>query len=168
MSRMVYLDPRVEKQMRVLRRAGKKGFLAAAQADHIIGRLLAGRFAAANIGSITKHGELRIKGCIKYDLGSGYRLVTFKRGRNLFILYMGSHDDCHRWIENNRELPIERIEPRCKPLAVNKRRNQDHRGDAPEAIPDMEDNDILAEPDDRHLRAVFSGLTQQTRNDHPV
>ena len=50
----------------------------------------------------TRHGELRIGGCRKYDLGGGYRLVCIKHEGHLVAAFVGSHDDCDRWIENNR------------------------------------------------------------------
>ena len=58
----------------------------------------------------TKNGELRINGCRKYNLGGGYRLICVKRGNHLVATYVGSHDDCDRWLENNRgfepEIPL--------------------------------------------------------------
>ena len=164
MIQQVYLDPKLEKQMGVLRRAGKKGMLAAQQADAIIDRLQAEPVPAVEVATTTRHGELRIRGCIKYDLGSGYRLVTFKRGGDLFILYVGTHDDCHRWIENNRDLPLEIVAQRCRQLPVT---HDAGCHDGPEKDqPDaglMADDCELEEIEDRHLRIVFSGLVQSNR-----
>jgi len=50
----------------------------------------------------TRHGEYRIQYCGKYDLGCGYRLAFIRRGSLLALLYLGSHDDCFRWIARNR------------------------------------------------------------------
>ena len=160
MMQMVYLDPRIEKQIRLLRRGGKKGNLAAEQAEAIIGRLATDAFIPADAGSTTKHGELRIKGCVKYDLGSGYRLLTCKLGDHMFVMFAGSHDDCNRWIENNRELSIEILVSRCQLLANKQPRSRSICGDSTEPVPDPEDDDITIEPDDSQLRAVFSGLAR--------
>ncbi len=163
MIQMVYLDPRFEKQMRLLRRAGKKASLAAGQADAIIDQLRAGRSTIAQAGTITRHGELRIKGCIKYDLGGGYRLVTLKRDQGLFILYIGTHDDCNRWIENNRDLPIEMIQQRSQMVSAVSPCNDRKCSDPQPFDLDLDDGDFTEELDDRHLRIIFSGLVQSNR-----
>jgi hypothetical protein len=155
----VYLDPRFEKQMRMLRRAGKKAVLAANKADDIIAGLRAGESVPEDIGSMTKHGELRIKGLIKYDLGSGYRLVTYKQRSRIYLLYVGSHDDCHRWIENNRELAIGQVKKRCTKLMVESAdMASDMAEDATAAIAAAEDYDPLENLTERDLRQVFRGL----------
>ena len=52
----------------------------------------------------TRRGEYRIKYCGKYDLGCGHRLVFIRRNGHIVFLYVGSHDDCFRWIERNRRV----------------------------------------------------------------
>jgi hypothetical protein len=161
----VHLDPRFEKQMRMLRRAGKKAALAAVQVDEIIANLRAGKSMAAEIGSVTKHGELRIRGCIKYDLGSGYRLLTFKQGRDLFVLYVGSHDECDRWIENNRDLSPEIIQRRCRNMCVKAPCREKQPGNEINRQRTLEEDVTYPdELDDRHLRIVFRGLIQSVRS----
>lgn len=157
MLQCIHLDPRVGKCLEVLRRSGKKAALAAARAGEIIARLRSGGVIPDRVGTVTKHGELRIKGVMKYDLGSGYRLVTFKHGNRLFLLYVGTHDDCHRWIENNRELTVRQIQERCIMLPIGEKE------DDPAAVPDEavfeeEDFDPLASVSERDLRQVFCGL----------
>jgi hypothetical protein len=148
-----------------LSRAGKKAALAAEQANDILRKLQTGGLAYVEAGAITKHGELRIKGCVKYDLGSGYRLVTLKQEMDLLVLYIGSHDDCHRWIENNRELPVDKIRQRSRAVPVVhsnelsspcERKNEMMAGEKSE--------DFFAEPDDRQLRTIFSGLIQSVQS----
>ena len=50
----------------------------------------------------TKHGESRIKNCVKYDLLGGCRLITVVESGYCYFLYAGSHGDCHKWLNNNR------------------------------------------------------------------
>ena len=159
MIQMVYLDPRFEKQMRLLRKAGKKALLAAEQADAIIEQLRAG----LSSGTTTRHGELRIKGCVKYDLGGGYRMITIKRDGDLFILYVGTHDDCHRWIENNRDLPLEMIQQRSRTMSISSRCKDRKRRDERHLDPEDDDDACSEELDDRHLRIIFSGLVQSAQ-----
>ena len=159
MIQAVYLDPRFEKQMRMLRRAGKKAALAANKADDIIAVLRAGDSVPEDIGSMTKHGEQRIRGLMKYDLGSGYRLVTYKQRSRIYLLYAGTHDDCHRWIENNRELAIDQIKARCAKLMVESDRGPSGIcGSAIQVVPEEQDHDPLAQLSERDLRQIFCGL----------
>ena len=158
--RTLYLDVKLDKQLQALSRAGKKAALAAGQARDIVQKLKSGRLCRGNAGTVTRHGESRIKGCIKYDLGSGYRLVTFRQGEDLLLLFAGNHDDCHRWIENNREIPIDRIKGRSKVIPVEtdspegRLYEDDDRGGAdPQGAEDVSDR-----LDDSQLRIIFSGL----------
>ncbi|KJS31383.1 MAG: hypothetical protein VR64_11230 [Desulfatitalea sp. BRH_c12] len=155
MLQNIHLDPRIDKRLDTLQRSGKKAALAAAKARDIIDRLQSGGIIADRVGTVTKHGELRIKGVMKYDLGSGYRLVTFKQGSRFFLLYVGSHDDCHRWIENNRELTLEQIEQRCitRPVA-----NDSGQPEVVTTSPEENDPDPVLLIDERDLRRVFRGL----------
>ncbi|MFZ1984948.1 MAG: hypothetical protein WAU91_11085 [Desulfatitalea sp.] len=157
MLQCIHLDPRVDKRLEMLRRSGKKAALAAARAVEIIARLRSGGVIPDRVGTMTRHGELRIKGVMKYDLGSGYRLVTFKQGNSLFLLYVGTHDDCHRWIENNRELTVRQIQERCVLLPV----DAGMMGESPDEVAPgsgEEDFDPLASVSERDLRQVFCGL----------
>lgn len=65
------------------------------------------RLPSSNACNFTRNGEDRIKGCRKVDLGGGYRLGTLKQGKDLYLLFVGTHDECGRWVENNRlHLPL--------------------------------------------------------------
>jgi hypothetical protein len=50
---------------------------------------------------ITNHGETRIKNCVKYDLGDGWRLVTRQTDKTCTFLFVGDHADVDRWIQNH-------------------------------------------------------------------
>lgn len=104
MIRFVHQDPRFSKQLDYLRSAGKKAAIAAEKADRIVSDLIQGR-VPAQTGTLTKYGELRLRNCMKYDLGCGYRLITVRQGHHLCLAYIGTHDACDRWIENNRNHP---------------------------------------------------------------
>lgn len=157
MLQCIHLDPRVDKRLEMLRRSGKKAALAADRAEEIIARLRSGGVIPDRVGTVTKHGELRIKGVMKYDLGSGYRLVTFKHDNRLFLLYVGTHDDCHRWIENNRDLTVAQIQERCSMLPIDTADKSDNAIIC-ESICEEEDFDLLAKISERDLRRVFCGL----------
>jgi hypothetical protein len=161
----LYLDAKLDKQLQALSRSDKRAALAAERAHQIVGKLQAGSLPLADAGSTTKRGEQRIKGCIKYDLGSGYRLVTLKQGRDFYLLYAGSHDDCHRWLENNRELLVADIRRRSRRIMVDKSHTQAERNDTDNKTVDWKETDnISQELDDRQLRIIFSGLIQSVKH----
>ena len=49
----------------------------------------------------TNHGESRIKSCVKYDLGAGFRLVTANTQKMIWLLFVGNHDAADKWLDNN-------------------------------------------------------------------
>ncbi len=160
----LYLDAKLDKQLQALGRSDKKAVLAAEKANEIVGKLQAGSLPLAEAGATTKRGEQRIKGCIKYDLGSGYRLVTLKQGRELFLLYVGSHDSCHRWIENNRELSVADVRRRSRRIRVDKQHTLAECTDPDNKPMDWKETDHFSqELDDRQLRTLFRGLIQSVQ-----
>jgi hypothetical protein len=160
MLQRIFLDYRIRKRLELLRRSGKKAALAACKVEEIITRLQSGDDLPAQAGTVTKHGELRIKGVMKYDLGSGYRLVAMKQDGRFYLLFVGSHDDCHRWIENNRELSIDQIEQRCAALPFQIACLDMSMNDEIEKIMGADEDDTLARVSDQDLRRIFCGLTE--------
>lgn len=159
MIRFVHRYPLFDKQLNALRRSGKKAGIAARETDKILSSLIKGCNPLRS-GVLTKYGELRINKCMKYDLGSGYRLITIKQGIHLFMLYVGTHDECNRWLENNKER---------KPLFT-KRRIQSHRvrkntglKRESELLTD-EDEEFFRPIDDKYLRLVFKGLCRGSKS----
>ncbi|HSO18507.1 MAG TPA: hypothetical protein VLT88_03555 [Desulfosarcina sp.] len=122
------------------------------------GRLERGIVSTGNICTFTKNGDARIKGCRKFDLGAGYGLVSVKQGNDLYLLFVRTHDECSRWIENNRQrLPLEIITGRCRTTA---RMRHGEPAD-PEAPPTRETDagdDWMPPLSDQDLRIIFSGL----------
>jgi hypothetical protein len=154
MLRLLYQDPKFEKQINQLQKADKKAAIAVKEAEKIINNLAEG-VIPESAGVVTRHGEYRINNCIKYDLGSGYRLITIKDGVHLSVLFIGSHDECHQWIENNKHAKPELYKKRAESIEV-----------APleaELSKDPEDtetqwDDPLDQLDDKSLRMIFRGL----------
>jgi hypothetical protein len=77
--------------------------LAAKRADEIIcGLANQEKRPARERFRFTRKGEYRITKCRKIALGCGYRLVCIQKDSHLVLLYVGSHDECFRWIERNK------------------------------------------------------------------
>jgi len=153
----IHRDPQFEKQLDVLRTAGKKGAIAAREAEKIIHRLIHERRLPYSLNGATKSGELRMRQCIKYDLGRGYRMVTIRHEDILHISFVGTHDECSRWLENRRRLQPMLLKNRSALIPV-----EIDEFNAPDETSAM---DALAgeeEPfeaiDEKYLRIIFSGL----------
>lgn len=162
MIRLVHRDAGFMKRRKLLLKAGGRAALAAEQADLIIDRLLlegAGRHRELGIGRPTRHGEARIRNSLKYDLGNGYRLIARKEEDEIVFLYIGAHDDCDRWITDNKGSRWTAAKPRSKTEEVREASVSVAPGDPEpaESEPDLYERMIEA-IDEKDLRVIFRGL----------
>lgn len=112
----VFCTALFERQIKSLRRSDKRGAAALVRAEELMSAIASGQRSNEEIVTKqTKHGELRLKNCKKYDLGSGYRLISLREGDSLYFAYIGTHDACNRWLNKRRttgmRLNLERIKP---------------------------------------------------------
>lgn len=165
MGLFIHRGAKFNKCLNALKKSGGKAALAAGRAEGIIQELAAkGGITPDDFCRLTKHGELRIPKCKKYDLGGGYRLVGVELGEHLVLSYAGAHDACDRWIENNRkfepaieeqgeEVSAGRVEPKDEP------NEDDPLSGREEDYADL----LLEKIDERTLRRVFRGLCGESR-----
>ena len=155
----IHRETSFKKALEALSKGDKTASQAAFRAEEIIARLSAGDFQDMEIlNRRTKNGELRVSGCRKYSLGGGYRLICVKRRDHLIATYVGSHDDCDRWLENNRGFELESL----LPDAV---RNPSKREEAqppsqratPELKPDYDDI-LMEQIDEKIIGRIFAGI----------
>lgn len=161
MIERIHVDPKLEKCLAALRKGSRRASLVADRVEAIIAALECGGTQPGDLCTYTRNGEARIKGCLKVDLGAGYRLVTLKHEQDLFLLYAGTHDACMRWIENNHEhMLIEVIAERCRTIRrpTGGEKGSSWRTDKPPSCD--HDEDWLPPIDDRDLRIIFRGLIQ--------
>jgi hypothetical protein len=156
----VHREIQFNKLLSNLRKAGGKAAQAAVLAEHIMEKLAAAEsgLRPSHVHRLTRHGEARIEGCGKFDLGSGYRLVHLKKGDHLFFSYIGTHDDCDHWIKSNRGLQPEHNAgiPRL-PVREKCGESGDTEENEYEVEPDCDDL-LMERIDDRTLRRIFRGL----------
>jgi hypothetical protein len=110
MSFYIYRDPRFEEALESLKTEGGKGLFAVKKVEEIVNKLLIHKSYLHHAGRLTKRGEHRIRYCRKYDLCGGYRLITIQNENYLILAYIGNHDDCDRWLENNKGLRYDILE----------------------------------------------------------
>jgi hypothetical protein len=159
----VHVSAKVERQIEALKNDGKAGRAVARRAAAIIESLTAKGVGSYldDVNSYTRYGEKRIRNCRKYDLSCGYRLVTLQRGMKLFVLFLGTHDECQRWLKNHRRLKeviagngeVFQVVPES-PLPANK---------ADTASTDSRVDDEELQLSDQEMRRVFCGLVEAAR-----
>lgn len=100
------IDKAVKQQVLQLMRKGGQYQRAAESAKKIFGAIKLEDSEPFNGVPLTNHGESRIKHCIKYDLSGFCRLITIQNQGKCFIKFLGTHDDCDKWLNANRGLNI--------------------------------------------------------------
>ncbi len=99
MAIQVNVHPKVERQLTALEKQAKSPSIPAARARRIIGALIRG-MPLASAGLMKRKTDRRVKNCLKFDLGFGYRLVCIKEEKIIYVLFVGNHDNCDNWLDN--------------------------------------------------------------------
>ena len=92
--------------LRKMKRTGGRKGKAADQVNALLGRITTGDDNPLQGLRPTKHGETRIKKCVKYDLTDFCRLVTIHDGDYVALVYVGDHDDADHWLEANAGMTL--------------------------------------------------------------
>lgn len=165
MTHHVRIARTLDKKLQTMRRAGKKGELAATQCERLLEQIRReGLLVEEVYRKRTKNGEYRISNCIKYDLGNGYRLITVKDRQNLFVPFVGGHDETDLWLEHHRYdvyLPddpayvdVDISTADCQP----KIEEPENLNSEELSIPDAYEEQLLAKMDETLLKSLFPGL----------
>jgi hypothetical protein len=166
MNWYIHREKRFDKELELLRSQGEKARVAAKRAKEVIAKLTQkGWTDLKHVAKLADHGEHRVDGCIKYDIGGGFRLICFKRGDHLYFSYVGTHEDCHRWLNQSKNRPNQVGKREAVTTVVEKKK--------PEKIQIQEDREkewdyeeqLLSRIDQRILRKIFNGLWEK-RNLH--
>lgn len=100
---LIVRTERFDRCQEQLRKGDARAASAARNAEEIIASLIEDGGGMANVANkLTWHGEARLEKGLKFDLGAGYRLISARHGRIMLFLFSGTHDECDRWLENNR------------------------------------------------------------------
>ncbi|MGD9160635.1 MAG: hypothetical protein PVG39_19620 [Desulfobacteraceae bacterium] len=158
--RYVKISTKVERRIESLKQSGKAGKAVADKADTIIESLKSGAFLdyTEYMGPFTKYGEKRIRNCRKYDFGNGYRLITLQKGKTILIPFLGTHDECHRWLEtNNKSKHIAAGKGTIVSVPCESQEAEDTPGDE---IPGLCMDETSLDISEQDLRIVFRGLVE--------
>jgi hypothetical protein len=161
-SQQVCLSPKVLERISWLRKAGATGLFISDKAEEIITKLKSGESWQTDrkIAPRTQHGEKRIRKCIKYDLGWGFRLITVLRNGSLFICYLGPHDESDRWLQGNSRIKkFDAGKSTMYQVAPQKLRKETANIEAPlEGADDLDDR--LQGLSGQAMRRIFCGLVE--------
>lgn len=153
----IHQTRRFAKRLTAMAKEGKNERIVAERARRIIADLQAHPLHEEAECKRTRHGEQRLDDCRKYDLSCGFRLVALKRDTRLIFVWIGSHDDCRRWIENNRYC-LENIDSEPAPLLREDREDFSAKEETLGCEVDEYEENLMARIDERLLREIFAGL----------
>ncbi len=102
MPKQVYVYPRMERQLESLAQQAKPACISAARARRIMDALALGE-APASAGLLKRKTDKRVKNCLKFDLGSGFRLICISDENVIYVLFVGDHDSADNWLDINRK-----------------------------------------------------------------
>ncbi|CCK81042.1 MULTISPECIES: hypothetical protein [Desulfobacula] len=98
----IRVHSKVEKAIQQMANQDNAPKIAALRAQKIIDTLIKG-CRISHVGKFSRKKDLRIKNVFKFNLGKGYRLVSIKEQDILYILFIGDHDQCDRWLDTYRK-----------------------------------------------------------------
>ena len=156
----IQVHSKVEKAIQQMKNHDNAPKFAALRARKIIGALING-IHLSHAGWLSKRKDMRIKNMFKFNLGKGYRLVSIKEQDTLYILFVGNHDQCDRWLDKHRKKKFHKIPMPLNIYGVSnlhknipqRRVYPDRNNDDTEYLPDITQED---------LRKVFCGLIGNT------
>src|SRR3990167_11314540 len=90
-----------ERQLQALHLSGGRPQRIAQKVMEIVGAATLDPAKGLSKYPLTNEGESRLRHCVKYDLGDGYRLVTVQTDRFIFFCYVGDHVDVGRWLDRH-------------------------------------------------------------------
>lgn len=152
-------------QIEELNKTGRKGKIAAMQCLEILETIRKEGFSGKLLHrKRTKNGEARVEKCVKYDLGTGYRLITIRCGDHLFVPFIGTHDKADLWLEHNKPDDIFKkstLYTTEKITYEQQKYSSDFKTRANASFSDEYEEILLNRIDDTTLRQVFKGLVEQ-------
>lgn len=141
--------------LRLMKRTGGRKKKAADQVEALLGRISMEEDDPFKGLRITKHGETRIKKCIKYDLTDFARLVTIRDNDCDILLYVGDHEDVDRWLNSNAGMTFGvDSHSRLEPIAV----SDPHGSTKIKVVPDEWSGKLLNRISARHRTDLFADL----------
>lgn len=159
MVAFIYRENQFRKRWSELSRAGGKQSQVAGKVERIMERVCRQSADSDVQGKLTKYGEARVEKCRKLNLGSGYRLL-YMVGRSRFLfLFVGTHDECDRWLTHNTGFEV-LDEGNLSKVASHPEENPESSTEGGPVEDEIDHEEMLMKKlDDRTLRRIFCGLS---------
>lgn len=156
----------LDRQVEALLRSGRKGEKAVENYRIVYDHLRRNCCRIAEIyAKRTKKGELRVKNCIKYHLGHGYRLITIRVEDRLYLPILGTHDEVDQWLEGRRREGFEPVASAYRQERLTKEQevapSRAVCGREESLEDDLYERQLAARLDDALLKHIFTGLYQR-------
>lgn len=156
----------LERQVEMLQRSGRKGEKAVENYRMICGHLRRHGGEVAEIwAKRTKNGELRVKNCVKYHLGHGYRLITIRIADRLYLPFLGTHDEVDQWLDGRRREGFEPVEAAYRQEWLPREEGTTEQPAtclrSEPAGDDIYERQLAERIDDALLKVIFTGLHQR-------
>ncbi|GAB6192027.1 hypothetical protein [Desulfocastanea catecholica] len=163
MIQYIHSSRTLDKDIKRLRKAGKQGEQAVGKYIDILADIRKYGCRSETVTcKRTRKGEQRIKNCIKYDLGGGYRLVTVLVDTHLYITFLGSHDETDQWFLRHR---YDTFQPdascyHTEEVVFDQEKYGKHMTEPtmPEDAADQYEKELRKKIDEPLLKSVFQGL----------
>jgi hypothetical protein len=159
-AKATYCTNRFTRLLKALRRTDKCGAAAAERAEKLVRDISKGELSEEELlAKQTKYGELRLQKCRKFDLGSGYRLIGLREKNRLCFVFVGTHDDCDRWLDQRRSDGFALNAEQLTPIKESAPAEQKSELPAELVAADQEYEAYIASKlDEETLRYLFRGL----------
>jgi hypothetical protein len=156
----IHRDANLQKQLKRLIRTGGVAAAAARHAESIIEEFIRSGIRSPKLfGRLSRSGEARIKGCFKFDLVEGYRLIGIIMRREIVFVCAGTHDECDHWIRNNGG-KFSLVDKKKSEIAFIQDNEQSVGLENGSGCTPKEDDDPFSEISQKELRAIFHGLCE--------
>ena len=151
----VRVHPKVEKEIQQMVLLANAPSIAAKRADDII-RQLANGTSMTCAGRFSIIRDARLRNLYKFNLGKGYRLITIKEHHDVYILFIGDHDQCDRWLDANRKKnPHKRDGAVMTVYAVEAAQSGIEQETTCPQVDSIDEADLLPPVSQKDLRQVF-------------
>ncbi len=156
MAVQVNVHPKVERQLTALEKQAKNPSIVAARARRVIGALIRG-MPLAGAGRLKRKTDKRVKNCLKFDLGLGYRMVCIKEEKIIYVLFVGDHDNCDNWLDNHSRKKPHKTELEMHSHTIAKKCASMSKNTISMVV--SFDDPCFCHIGQKDLRRVFKGLT---------
>lgn len=100
MGAQIHVHPKIERKLTCLERQANAPALAAERARRIIHRLTRG-ISPSSAGLMRPRPDRRVKNSLKFNLGSGFRLICIREKSRIHIMFVGDHGSCDAWLDHH-------------------------------------------------------------------